>query len=87
MFDLTKKQKENEQWYKENLNSFLEDKELKGKYLVIHNKEIKKVFNNEHKALEFAFEEYKTFDECIVREVIDEKKVINFVNVKFIATN
>ena len=86
MFDLTKKQKENEQWYKANLNSFLEDKELKGKYLVIHNKEIKKVFDNEHKALEFAFKEYKNFDECI-REVIDEKEIINFVNVKLIAAN
>ena len=83
MLKLTQKQKGNEQWYKENLVSFLKDRKLKGKYLVIHNKEIKKSFDNEHKAIEFAFEKYQNFNECIVREVIDEKSIVNFLNVKF----
>ena len=83
MLDLTEKQKENEQWYKEHLDSFLKDQKLKGKYLVIHDKKVKKAFEHEHNAIEFVFKEYKNFDECIIREAIDEKEVINFVNVKF----
>ena len=83
MLDLTKKQKENEKWYKEHLDSFLKDSQLKYKYLVIRNQEIEKTFEHEHNAIEYVFQKYKGLDECIIREVIDEKEVINFVNVKF----
>ena len=83
MYDLTEKQKENEGWFEDHLEDFLKNLEYKGKYLVIHNREVKKAFEYEHHAIEFAAREFKSFDECIIREVIDEREIVNFVNVQF----
>ena len=81
MFDLTKKQKENEEWYEQNKESIVENLRYKNKYLVIYNKKIIKAFEHSQEAISFALKEYHGFNECIVKEAINEKEVINFVNV------
>ena len=83
MLDLTKKQKENSQWYKNHSKEILENPKYKGKHLVICKKKILAAFNSEHHAIDFVAKKIKSFDECIIQEAIDESEIINFVNVRF----
>ena len=52
----TEKQKENIKYFEENLEEFLKDDLLKGKYIVIHDKEIKNSFDTFEATLKYAIE-------------------------------
>ena len=82
MIDLTEIQKENIKWFKENLKGILKKPAYKDKHLVIHNKEIVNAFEHAHHAIDFVIKKFKSFDECVIQEAIDEKEVINFINVQ-----
>ena len=83
MLDLNEKQKENSQWYKDNLKEILKNPNYKGKHLVIHEKQIVASLDYEHHAIDFVVKKFKSFDECIIQEAIDESEIVNFINAQF----
>ena len=82
MVGLTKAQKKNIKWFEDNLKDILKNPDYKDKHLVIYNKEIIRTFEHAHHAIDFAAKKFKNFDECVIQEAIDEKEIINFVNVQ-----
>ncbi len=74
----TEKQKENIKYFEENLEEFLKDDLLKGKYIVIHDKEIKNSFDTFEATLKYAIENYRK-DELIIQQVISKNDYINYL--------
>ena len=81
VFDLTEKQKENEKWYEQNEENIIMDLKYKNKHLVIYNKKIIQAFEHSQEAVNFALKEYQGFDECVIKEAVDEKEAVSFINV------
>ena len=66
--------KENIDFFYENLEKYLEDPNLLHKYLVIHNKEVKKSFKKFPDALEYGIENLPR-NEFVIQQVLDEECV------------
>ena len=78
MADFSEKQKENLQYFKENLNRWLGDILLKDKYIVIHNKEIKGNFDSFELALHYAVANHPK-NEFVIQQVISADSYINYL--------
>lgn len=64
-------QKENIDYFYDNLEKYLKDPNLLYRYLVIHNKEVKKVFKDFPDALKFAVVNLPE-NEYAIQQVLDE---------------
>lgn len=69
--------KENIDFFYDNLEKYLKDPELLYKYLVIHKKEVKKVFEKFPEALKFALNNLP-YNEFVIQQVLGEDHV-NFI--------
>ena len=69
--------KENIDFFYDNLETFLKDKSLLLKYLVIHNKEVKKVFKEFPEALKYAVVNLPK-NEYVIQQVLGEE-CVNFI--------
>ena len=75
---LTERQKENLEYFKENLDTYLADKLLKAKFIVIHDKKKYGVFDSFEKAITEAVASLPR-DEFIIQQVISESDTVNFL--------
>jgi hypothetical protein len=75
--DNSKKQ-ENIDFFYEHLEEYLKNKTYKGKFLVIHNKEIHGAYDEFPSALEFALVNLPK-DEFAIQQVIADDEQINFI--------
>lgn len=75
---LTEKQKENLNFFKDNLDKYLQDNLLKDKFVVIHEKTIVKAFDSFEAALSYAVSTLPN-DEFIIQEVISDSDTVNFL--------
>ncbi len=71
-------QEKNIDYFYKNLNKFLQNQKLFGKYLVINKCEIIESFDNFASALKFAAGNLPE-NEYIIQEVIDEEEKVNFL--------
>ncbi len=78
MVEFSEKQKENLKFFKDNLNTMIEDKLLKDKYVVIHDKEIKATFDTFDLALNHAIANFPR-KEFIIQQVISTDSYINYL--------
>jgi hypothetical protein len=69
--------KENIDFFYDNLETYRKEPELLYKYLIIHNKEVKKVFKKFPEALEFAVSNLPD-NEYVIQQVLD-KECVNFI--------
>jgi hypothetical protein len=70
--------KQNIDFFYDNLGNFLRDKSLLYKYLVIHNKEVKKVFKEFPEALKYAVDNLPK-NEYVIQQVLNKKEMVNFI--------
>ena len=78
MYDLTKTQIQDIDYFESNLKSFLKDKNLRFKQVIISNGEIVGVFDGLDTATAFAVENLKK-GKYIIQQVVDENDMVNFV--------
>ena len=80
MKDFTKTQKEDYEWFKENLNVLL--KKHKYKHILIYKKAIQGTFDKFEDAVMFAVKEKKyKMGDFIIQEVVSKEDVVNFINI------
>ncbi len=71
--------KENIDFFYDNLETFLKDKSLLHKYLVIHNKEVKKVFKEFPEALKYAVVNLPK-NEYVIQQVLGEEEAVYIIS-------
>ena len=80
MTDFTERQKKDIAYFRSHLDEFVDDKLLKGKFVVISNEEIQNSFDSFNTALEYAIKNFEKGN-YIVQEIIDPRKINNFIRV------
>lgn len=71
-------QKENLAFFKKELKNFLQNELYKGKFIIIHDKQVKGIFDTFEAAINFAVSKYPR-NEFVIQQVIDESDTINFL--------
>ena len=71
--------KENIDFFYDNLKTFLKDKSLLYKYLVIHNKEVKKAFKEFPQALKYAVVNLPK-NEYVIQQVLEEEEAVYIIS-------
>ena len=74
----SKKQLKNLRYFDDNLEDFLNNDLLKGKYVVIHDEKVKGSFDDFGLAIQFALEHFSQ-DEFVIQQVINNKEIVNFI--------
>lgn len=70
--------KENIDFFYDNLETFLKDESLLHKFLVIHNKEVKKAFKEFPEALKYAVVNLPK-NEYVIQQVMKKNETVNFI--------
>ena len=78
MTDFTDKQKKDIAFFRNHLGSFLNNKLLRGKHVVVSNEEIAGCFDSFEKAIEHAVENFEK-GSYIIQEVADPREINNFI--------
>jgi hypothetical protein len=72
------KKEANIQWFRGHLGTLLADVRLKGKFVVVHDMEVKSKFDTFETALREAISKYPA-DEFAIQQVIEDNATINYL--------
>jgi len=72
----TDAQERNYSFFKANLESYLKDPLINGKYVIIFNEELKHIFDTFDAAIRYAVKNFPLG--FIIQQIIDENKIVNF---------
>ena len=75
---MEQKQKDNLEYFQNNLNTWLKDIKLKHKFVVICEKEVKGSFDSFEAGLEYASSNFSP-SEFIIQQVISSSEQLNFI--------
>ncbi len=71
--------KENIDFFYENLETYRKEPELLHKYLVIHNKEVKRAFKDFPEALKYAVVNLPN-NEYVIQQVLDDQEPVYIIS-------
>ena len=80
MLDFTEKQRECINYFKSNLDEFLNNNLLNGKFVIISNSKIQRSFDSFGMAIDYAVENFEK-GSYIIQEIADPREINNFIRV------